>query len=62
MFGIFEAQILKVRPEPGLTEKMLVIVVSVISALITNCIVILPLLMGSQQKPSLILSPVEDIR
>jgi thiol-disulfide isomerase/thioredoxin len=36
---------------------MPVIVVSVISALITNCTVILPLLMGSQQKLSLILSP-----
>ena len=61
MFGIFEARILKVRSEPGLTVKMLAIAVS-ISDLITNCIVILPLLRGSQQKLSLILSPAEDIR
>ena len=62
MFGFFEAQILNVRSERALMEKTPIIVVSVISALIKNCIVILPLLMGSQQKLSLILSLTEDIR
>jgi hypothetical protein len=62
MFGIFEAQILEIWSESGLLVKTPVIIVSVISALITNCAAVLPLLRGGSQKLFLILSPAEDIQ
>ena len=62
MFGIFEAQILEIRSESGLMVKTLVIVVSVISASVTNCAAVLPLLRGGSQKLFLILGPAEDMQ
>lgn len=62
MFGIFEAQLLEIRSASGLMVKMLVIVVSVISAPVTNCADVLLLRRGGSQKLSLILGPAEDMQ
>ena len=62
MFGIFEAQILEIRSKSGLMVKTLVIVVSVISASVTNCAAVLLLRRGGSQKLFLILGPAEDMQ